>query len=173
MLWVKQLVICSYVLQNSTGTVLFSEALPASGQSAKVTGMQHWISNCLLNAAGVLLAGRCHSMASYNACGSVVVCHLHFAAPGQEQEFHLMPHPKKRPKPVSLLGFSVYLMLASADGKSWANFSCFTIISFNYFRDWGISGGISWAEYTLKPKPENCKTRETVLMMFLLSLFIT
>lgn len=134
--------------------------------------MQILNQQCLLNAAGVLLAGICLSMASYNACGFVMVCHLHFAVPGQEQECYSMHNPRKGSDPTSLLGLSIYFTLTSAEGKPWANFSCFTVIFFNYFRDWDMSRGISWAEYTLKPKPENCRTRETVPRMLLQSLFI-
>lgn len=43
--------------------------------------MQILNQQCLLNAAGMLLAGRCHSMVSYNACGFVVIRHLCNADP--------------------------------------------------------------------------------------------
>lgn len=114
----------------------FRSIASGSGQWAKVMGMQILNQQCLLNAAGVPLAGRCHSVASYNACGFVGICHLRFAVPGQEQESHLMCDPRKGPDPVvSACWASVYTLLWLQLKKNHElDFPCFKIISFSNSR---------------------------------------
>lgn len=173
MLWVKQLILCSCALENSLGTVLFQKLCHRLASQPRLWECRFWITNCLLNAAGVLWAGRCHSMASYTACGFVVVCHLHCAVPGQEQEFYLMRNPRKGLEPVSLLGSSIYLTLAAAEGAAWHNFSCFTIISLIILGIEMYQGEYSGLNILWSQDQRICRTRVRVVRMFLQSLFIT
>lgn len=88
-------------------------------------GMQILSEKLLLNAAGAQFAGKCHSMASCDACGFVTLHHLRISVPVQEQELHLIHDPRKKLTPV----FTCW-----ASENCELNFPCFKTISFNSFR---------------------------------------